>query len=169
MVKNPPANAGDLGDVGLIPGLGRSLGGGYSNPLQYLTWRIPWTEEPCGLQFVGLEKIRHNRETDADHISSLKGALSTVIEFMAPVNAVGAYWVSTVYTLCRAGRAVPGRKEIRCLCYHCTFQMLGHCKRQDLRARFQPQLGRLCAQRDLGLNPTLTTCESELGAYPFPL
>ena len=48
VVKNPPANAGDLGDVGLIPGLGRSLGGGYSNPLQYLTWRILWTEEPGG-------------------------------------------------------------------------------------------------------------------------
>lgn len=84
-------------------------------------------------------------------------------------HLVNAYRVSTVYTLRRAGRAVPGRKEIWCLCYHCTFQMLGHCKRQDLRARFQPQLGRLCAQRDLGLNPTLTTCESELGAHPFPL
>ena len=35
VVKNPPANAGDTGDVGLIPGLGRSLGGRNSNPLQY--------------------------------------------------------------------------------------------------------------------------------------
>ena len=34
-VKNPPANAGDTGDVGLIPGLGRSPGGGNGNPLQY--------------------------------------------------------------------------------------------------------------------------------------
>ena len=33
VVKNPPANAGDTGDVGLIPGLGRSLGGRNSNPL----------------------------------------------------------------------------------------------------------------------------------------
>ena len=32
MVKNPPANAGDKG---LIPGSGRSLGGGDGNPLQY--------------------------------------------------------------------------------------------------------------------------------------
>ena len=32
MVKNPPANAGD---VGSIPGLGRSPGGGHGNPLQY--------------------------------------------------------------------------------------------------------------------------------------
>ena len=35
MVKNPPANAGDLRDSGLIPGLGRSPGGGHGNPLQY--------------------------------------------------------------------------------------------------------------------------------------
>ena len=35
MVKNPPANAGDARDVGLIPGLGRSPGEGSGNPLQY--------------------------------------------------------------------------------------------------------------------------------------
>ena len=35
MVKNQPANAGDAGDKGLIPGLGRSLGVGTINPLQY--------------------------------------------------------------------------------------------------------------------------------------
>ena len=35
VVKNPPANAGGSGDVGLIPGLGRSLGGGSGKPLQY--------------------------------------------------------------------------------------------------------------------------------------
>ena len=34
MVKNPPANAGDVRDVGLIPGSGRSPGGGHGNPLQ---------------------------------------------------------------------------------------------------------------------------------------
>ena len=33
-VKIPPANAGDSGEAGLIPGLGRSLGGGHGNPLQ---------------------------------------------------------------------------------------------------------------------------------------
>ena len=35
VVKNPLANAGDAGDVCLIPGLGRSVGGGNGNPLQY--------------------------------------------------------------------------------------------------------------------------------------
>ena len=35
VVKNPPANAGDIRDVDSIPGLGRSPGGGHGNPLQY--------------------------------------------------------------------------------------------------------------------------------------
>ena len=35
VVKKPPANAGDVRDMGLIPGLGRSPGGGHGNPLQY--------------------------------------------------------------------------------------------------------------------------------------
>ena len=35
VVKNPPANAEDIRDMGLIPGLGRSPGGGRGNRLQY--------------------------------------------------------------------------------------------------------------------------------------
>ena len=35
VVNNPSVNAGDSGDAGLIPGLGRSPGGGNGNPLQY--------------------------------------------------------------------------------------------------------------------------------------
>ena len=35
VVKNPPANAGDTGDAGSIPGSGRAPGGGNGNPLQY--------------------------------------------------------------------------------------------------------------------------------------
>ena len=35
VVKNPSVNAGETGDTGLIPGSGRSLGGGHGNPLQY--------------------------------------------------------------------------------------------------------------------------------------
>ena len=34
-VKSLPVNAGDRRDLGLIPGLGRSTGGGHDNPLQY--------------------------------------------------------------------------------------------------------------------------------------
>ena len=56
VVKNLPANAGDTRDTGSVPGLGRSPGGGNGNPLQYLAWRILWTEEPSGLQSMGLQE-----------------------------------------------------------------------------------------------------------------
>ena len=35
VARNSPASAGDIRDVGLMPGSGRSLGGGHGNPLQY--------------------------------------------------------------------------------------------------------------------------------------
>ena len=38
VVKNPPVNAWDIRNMGLIPGSGRSLGGGHGNPLQYSCW-----------------------------------------------------------------------------------------------------------------------------------
>ena len=50
VVKNPPANAGDLRDMGSIPGLGRSPGEGMATHSSILVWRIPWTEEPGGPQ-----------------------------------------------------------------------------------------------------------------------
>ena len=45
MVKNTPANAGDERDVGLIPGLGRSPGGGHGNPLEYSCLENPMDRE----------------------------------------------------------------------------------------------------------------------------
>ena len=41
MVKNLPANAGDIRDVGSIPGSGRSPGGGHGNPLLYSSLENP--------------------------------------------------------------------------------------------------------------------------------
>ena len=41
VVKNPPANAGDVRDLGSIPGLGRASGGGHDNPLQYSSLENP--------------------------------------------------------------------------------------------------------------------------------
>ena len=61
VVKNLPASAGDIRDKGSIPGSGRSPRGGHGNPLQcILAWRIPWTEEPGGLQSIGSQQVRHN-------------------------------------------------------------------------------------------------------------
>ena len=54
MVKNLPANAGDSRDTGLIPGLGRSPGGGNGNPFQYSCLENSTDRmEPGGLQSMG--------------------------------------------------------------------------------------------------------------------
>ena len=60
VVKNPPASAGDRRDTGSIPGLGRSPGEGHDNPLQYSCLENPWTEEPGGLQTMGLQRVGCN-------------------------------------------------------------------------------------------------------------
>ena len=53
VVKNPPANAGDTGDSGLIPGSGRSPGRDHGTPLQHSCLENPTTGEPGGLQSTG--------------------------------------------------------------------------------------------------------------------
>ena len=60
MVKNPPASAEDLRDMGSIPGLGRSPGEGQATHSSILAWRIPWTEEPGGLESMGLQRVGHD-------------------------------------------------------------------------------------------------------------
>ena len=60
VVKNPPANAGDARDKGSIPGSGISLEEGMASPSSILAWRIPWAEEPDGLQSSGSQKVRHD-------------------------------------------------------------------------------------------------------------
>ena len=52
VVKNLSANAGDIRVTGLIPGLGRSLEKGMATHSSILTWKMPWTEEPGGLQSI---------------------------------------------------------------------------------------------------------------------
>ena len=60
MGKESLGNAGDKGDADLIPGSGRSPGGGHGNPLQYSCLESPTTGEPGGLQSMGSPRIRHD-------------------------------------------------------------------------------------------------------------
>ena len=48
------------GDLGLVPGSGRSPGEGPGYPLQYRAWEIPWAVGPGGLQFMGSQSVSHN-------------------------------------------------------------------------------------------------------------
>ena len=49
-----------------IPGSGRSAGGGNGNPLQYTCWEIPFTEEPGGLQSMGLQKTQSRQQLNSN-------------------------------------------------------------------------------------------------------
>ena len=60
VVKNLPANAGDEGDVGSILGREDPLEWGMAAHSRILAWRIPWREEPGGLQSEWLQRVRHN-------------------------------------------------------------------------------------------------------------
>ena len=59
MVKNLPASAGDAEDRDWSPGSGEIPRGGHSNQeyASILLWKIPWTEEPGGLQSVGSQRV----------------------------------------------------------------------------------------------------------------
>ena len=50
VVENPLANIGDVREVGLTPGSGRSPRGGMATHSSVLAWRIPWIKGPGGLQ-----------------------------------------------------------------------------------------------------------------------
>ena len=91
MVTNPPASAGDTGDTSSIPGLGRSPGGENDNPLQYSCWRIPWTEEPGGLQSMGsqsdtTERLRmHGRLRKWKTVTGVNSRRAELVRIMNPL------------------------------------------------------------------------------------
>ena len=60
MVKNLPENSGD---ACLILGSGRSLEEEKATHSSILAWKIPWTEEPGGLQSIGSQRVGHNLVT----------------------------------------------------------------------------------------------------------
>ena len=64
VVKNPPANAGDIRDAGLILRLGGSLGGGHGNPLQYSC-----LENPHGQRSLAGYSPWGHKESDATELT----------------------------------------------------------------------------------------------------
>ena len=57
-------SACNVEELGLVPRLGRSLEKGMATHSSILAWRIPWTEEPGGLQSMGSPRVRHNLATE---------------------------------------------------------------------------------------------------------
>ena len=60
MVKNLPVRAGDVRDVGSIPGREDLLEEGMATHSSILAWRMPWTEEPGGLHSRGSQRVGHD-------------------------------------------------------------------------------------------------------------
>ena len=54
------ASAYNPGDLGSIPGLGRSPEEGNGTHSSILAWKIPWTEEPGRLQSMGSQRVGHD-------------------------------------------------------------------------------------------------------------
>ena len=54
------ASAYNAGDLGSIPGSGRSPGEGNGNHSTTLAWKIPWTEDPGRLQSMGSQRVGHD-------------------------------------------------------------------------------------------------------------
>ena len=62
VVKNPPANVGNIGVAGSIPGLGRSPGGGHSNPLQHSCLENPMDRGAWRAAVHGVAKSRRGMD-----------------------------------------------------------------------------------------------------------
>ena len=60
VLKNPPANKGDVRDVGSIHGWKDPLEDDMATDSSILAWRIPWIEEPGGLEFIGSQRVGYN-------------------------------------------------------------------------------------------------------------
>ena len=59
---NPSASIEEGGDASLIPESGRSPG--VATHPSILGWKIPWTEEPGGIQSMGLQRVGHDLATE---------------------------------------------------------------------------------------------------------
>ena len=60
VVKDPPADAGDISDAGSIPGGKIPLEAYMVTHSGTLAWRTPWTEKPGRLQSMGSQRVRHD-------------------------------------------------------------------------------------------------------------
>ena len=128
VVKNPPANAGDVREAGSIPGSGRSLEEGMATHTSILVWRIPWSDEPGGLLSMGLQRVGHDW---SDFTHACMHVLSAGDRMMGKINRISALEALTVFRGWETAnrqrnkarkckwRQFPGGAVVRTLCFHC--------------------------------------------------
>ena len=109
MVKNPPANSGEIRDMGLIPGSGRSLGGRHGNPLQHSCLANPHGQRNLAGYSPRGNRARHDWATKHTHVPytiqyifvidsfcNWKFILLNPIELFHPTSCATPFWHPTI-------------------------------------------------------------------------
>jgi len=84
VVKNLPANAGDPGGAGSIPGREEALEKKMATHSSILAWEILWAEEPSGRQSTS-QRVECNIATKQQQQSSLVWLVSMISNFLGPL------------------------------------------------------------------------------------
>ena len=90
VVKNPPANAGDRGDVGSIPGLGRFPGVENSNPLRYSCLKNPMNRGASRTTVLGVTKSWAQLSPHA-HSTPSSRHLLTIAQLIPDAQAIALH------------------------------------------------------------------------------
>ena len=116
LVKNLPANSGDAGDTGLIPGLERLPGRGNGNPLQYSCW-----EKSHGQRSMAGYSLWSCTESDTGqtwlsdwtHTHTMHTWLSIWLKFVLETTKLVRKWGSLVSKTLKITRAMGERGKVR--------------------------------------------------------
>ena len=148
VVKSPPANAGDKRDVGLIPELGRSPGGGHGNLLQYSCLENPmdrrawqaivhrvtknwtWLKQPCKHAYKGHKNVFHfcTRKTLFIIVSTIKRA-SLVAQTVKHLSVMQVTWVQSLGWEDPLEKEMAAHSSILAWKSHGWISLVGYCPR----------------------------------------
>ena len=98
MLKNAPANAGDRRDVGSIPGMGRSPGGGHGSPLQYLCLENPMDRGAWRATVHGAAKSRSQLSTSTHTFEERERTTSAGEPGTSPSSPGAGPWCRGVFS-----------------------------------------------------------------------
>ena len=131
--KEPACHAGDIRVAGLIPGLGRSPGGGHGNQLQYSCLESPMNRGDWQATIHRVSKSQTRLKQVSTH---------NVVNLMSCSFLTTLFWwnVSSRNFLKRDTWGIPGRPVVRSRCFHYhglgstlgegtnVLQVMGHCR-----------------------------------------
>ena len=168
VIKNPAASEGDMGS---IPGLGRSLGGGATDS-NILAGNIPWTEEPGRIQFTGGRKERDTTERAHMHMT-WPGPVSQNFETWKETQRPGVIGAELVNGSVLETEDTRCSSTNSCSCLDSTLPLTFYqlprwlsgkeypcqCRRHK-RYQFHPWVGKILRRRPWQLTPVFFLGES---------